>query len=144
MDFFVNWIIQNTIDHVVLADGFDHFSCFRAMGNSHSGIKHAQVVVNFGHRADSAAWISCMGFLFDGDSGGKPFYLADFRLGHLFDKLAGIRGKRFDIAPLSFRIDGVKCQRTFPDPDGPVQMVNFSRGIVTSTCLRLFCSAPST
>ena len=129
---------------MVFADGFDHFACFWIVGNADPGIKDAQIVVDFGHGADSAAGIAGMGFLFDGDGGRKAFDVTDFGLGHLLDKLAGIRGKRFDIAPLPFGIDGFKGQRGFAGAGGPVQMVIFSRGMVTSRFFRLFCSAPVT
>ena len=81
LDFAPFRIGQDPFDHMLFADRFDHFACFRTVGDANAGIEDAQVVVDFGHRADSAARIACMGFLFDGNGRGEPFDMATFGFG---------------------------------------------------------------
>ena len=52
-------------------------------------------------------------FLLDRNSRRQPFDRIDIRLSHLFEKLAGIGGERFDVSALSFRIDRIERQRRF-------------------------------
>jgi len=39
--------------------------------------------------------------------------MIDIRLFHLAEELAGVRGQRFDVAALTFRVNGVESQRRF-------------------------------
>ena len=48
--------------------------------------------------------------LVNGDRGGEPFDRVDVRLVHLPEELAGVGGKRFHVAALAFRENGVERQ----------------------------------
>src|SRR5690606_23894683 len=76
----------------------------------------AQVIVNFGDRADGRTRILPGGFLRDGNGRAQPFDGVDVRLGHLPKELPRVAGKAFDVAALSFGVERVECQRTLPRP----------------------------
>src|SRR5439155_25252234 len=57
--------------------------------------------------------------LLDGDRGREAFDGVDFGLLHLLEELSGVRGKRLDVAALSFGVDRVECQRRLPRPGQP-------------------------
>ena len=84
---------------------------FGAVGLAYARIQQAQIVEDFGDGADRRAGIVRGGLLFDRYRWRQAVDRFDFRLVHQFEKLAGVGGKRFDIAALSFRINGVKSQR---------------------------------
>src|SRR5690606_37284651 len=65
------------------------------------------------HGADGAARIAHRIDLVDGYGGQDALDALDLRLVHSVEELPGVRGKRFDIAPLAFRIERVEGKRTF-------------------------------
>src|SRR6266481_6902045 len=83
------------------------------MRNAHGCIDHAKVIVNFGDGADSGARRARGRFLLDGDRRRKPFDDVDFGALHLVEELPRVGGKRFDVAALSFGVDGVERERGF-------------------------------
>ena len=51
--------------------------------------------------------------MLDGDRRGKSFDHIDFRAFHLIEELTRVGRKRFDVAALAFRVDGVERERGF-------------------------------
>ena len=76
-----------------------------------AGVKQAQVVEDLGDGADRGAGIVRGRLLLDRYGRRQPLDGLDVRLFHQLEKLAGIRRKRFNVAALSLRVDGVERQR---------------------------------
>ena len=108
------------------------------------GEQDAEIIVDFGHRADGRARRVAGVALFDGNGRRQAVDVIDLRLLHLADELPGVRAETFDVAPLSLGIDRVHRERVFPAPLGPQNTVIWSRGILTSRSRRLCCAAPRT
>src|SRR5438445_13873139 len=70
--------------------------------------EHLHVIANLGHGADGGTGVFDRVALLDGDSGRDAFDAVHLRLVHAVEELAGIRGKRFDIAALAFGEEGVE------------------------------------
>ena len=71
--------------------------------------------------------------------------MLDVRLLHHLEELARIGREALDVAPLALGIDGVEGEATIcPSRDRPVITVRLSRGMSTSTPLRLCSRAPRT
>ena len=75
--------------------------------------EQAQVVVNFRGRGDRRTRIARGIFLADGDGRSDAGDFVDVGLLHALQKLAGVRGKRLDVAALPFGVDGVEGERGF-------------------------------
>ncbi|OPY13165.1 MAG: hypothetical protein A4E69_01775 [Syntrophus sp. PtaB.Bin138] len=84
-----------------------------AEGAADAGEEEAQVVIDLGHGADRGAGIPAGGLLFDGDGRGESLDGLHVRLFHLLQKLAGVGGQGFHVAPLSLGIDGVEGEGGF-------------------------------
>ena len=82
-----------------------------AVGHTGPGPEQAQVVVDLRHRAHGGAGVAAGGLLVDGDGRGQALNGVHIRLLHLAQELPCVGGKALHIAPLAFRIDGVKGQR---------------------------------
>jgi hypothetical protein len=74
--------------------------------------KHFHVIANLRHRADRRAGASDAVALFNGDGRRNALDAVHLRLVHPVQELAGVRGKRLDIAPLPLGEKGIKRQRT--------------------------------
>src|SRR5437667_12359798 len=83
------------------------------MGHPDRGVEHAQVIVDLGDGAYGGAGAARGGLLLNGD--GRRESLDGIHVGplHLIEKLAGVGGKRFNIAALALGINGVACSRRF-------------------------------
>ena len=79
-----------------------------AMPLPHPGIKHPQIVVDLGDRADRRPRIAPAGLLLDRDRRAQAIDPIDLRLGHLAQELASIAREAFDIAPLTLGVERVK------------------------------------
>ena len=80
---------------------------------SGAGKQYTQIIVDFRDRADGAARIAAGGFLLDGNGRCESADRIDLRLRHLAQKLPGIRGQGFHIAPLTFGVQRIKREGTF-------------------------------
>ena len=69
-----------------------------------TGIEQAKILVYLRGGADRRTGVAGVHLLFDCDCGGNAFYIVAFRLAHTSQKLAGVGGKAFDVAPLPFGI----------------------------------------
>ena len=83
----------------------------RAVRRADGAVEHAQVVVDFRDRAHGGARRARGGLLLDGNGRRKALDGVHVRPLHLVQKLPGIGGERFHVAPLAFGVDGVKRQR---------------------------------
>lgn len=99
--------LEDTVDDLVggLFDG--GLLAVRAVGLSESGEEDAEVVIDFGDGTDGGSGSGADGFLFDGDSGAEPMNALNFGSGHLSEKLSGVRGEAFDVASLTFGVEGI-------------------------------------
>ena len=83
------------------------------MRNTNPREEQAQVVVDFGDRADRRARIVGGAFLVDGNRRGEAFDIVHIRLLHLAEELAGVGRERLDVAALALGKDGVEGQGGF-------------------------------
>ena len=81
------------------------------MGNADARPQEAQVVVDFGDRADGRARVLARRLLLDGDGRRQAVDLVDVRLLHLLEELPGVGRERLDVAPLPFGVDRVEGER---------------------------------
>src|SRR5689334_9062400 len=97
-----------------------------AVGVADAREQKPQVVVDLGDGADRRARIVRRRLLLDGDGGRQAFDQVDVGLLHQLQELTRIRGQRLDIAPLSFGVERVECERALArtgksrDHDQPV------------------------
>jgi len=78
-----------------------------------SGKEHAEVIVNFGGGGEGGAGGTSGLALLDRESGGKTLDRIDGTGGQLRQVMAGVSGETFEVAALSFRVDGVEGERAF-------------------------------
>ena len=83
----------------------------RTMRHADVGEQQAEIVVDLGDGPHRRARVRSGGALLDGDGGRQAVDLIDVRFFDLLEKLAGVGGKRLDVAPLAFRVEGVERQR---------------------------------
>ena len=83
----------------------------RAARDSCARIEQAQVIVDFGDRADRRARIVRRRFLFDRDRGRKALDRVDVGLFHHRQELARVGRQRLHVAALALGIDGVEGER---------------------------------
>ena len=85
-------------------------SAIRAVGRTHTGKQHAQIIHHLGDGAHGRARIFAHRFLLNGDGRAQAENGVNFGLFHLPQKLPGVGGQAFHVAPLPFSIDGIKGQ----------------------------------
>ena len=105
---------ENLIDDLLRRLPKDRLTRCRIVRLADRGKQHAQIIVNLGRGRDRGARIGAGAALLDRDRGRKPFDEIDVRLFHLIEKLPGVGGKTFDIAPLPFGIERIEGERRFP------------------------------
>jgi hypothetical protein len=110
---------ENRIDHLLDRLGGDFIPTGEAIGVADAGKQQSKIVVNFRDGSDRRPGIMARALLLDRNRRGKALDGIDIRLPHLFEKLAGVGGQRFDIAALSLRIDRIEGQRGLPGPAQP-------------------------
>ncbi len=91
----------------------DGAPALRAMRHPDGGVEQPQIVVNFGDGADGRARAAAGGLLLDGDRRAQAVDAVHVGPLHLVEELAGVSGKRLDVAPLALGVDGVERQRRF-------------------------------
>ena len=89
----------------------EDLAAFGAVGGADVGIEQAEIIVYFRDGRDRGTRIGAGGALFDGDGRGKPLDVADFRLAHAVEELAGVGGEAFDVAALSLGVERVERER---------------------------------
>ncbi len=93
--------------------GFAHHltSAVAAERASDARVQQPHVVVDFRRRADGRAGVADAVLLPDGDGRRDAVDSIDVRLLHPLEKLARVRGQRFDVPALPFRVDRVEGER---------------------------------
>ena len=81
------------------------------MRSADVGVEQTEIVVDLRDGRDRGTRIGARGTLFDGDGRGKPLDVADFRLAHTVEELAGVGGETFDVAALSLGVERVERER---------------------------------
>src|ERR1700729_2545547 len=81
------------------------------MGNADGCVEQPEVVIDLRDGTDGRTGTTAGGFLFNGDRWAKPFDGINVRALDLVKKLAGVGGKSFDVAALSFGVDSIEGQR---------------------------------
>ena len=76
-------------------------------------------------------------FLPNRDGWSDAVDLVNVGLFHAFEELAGIGGKRFDVAALPFGVDGVEGERALAGAGNAVITVNWLCGMSSETFFRL-------
>ena len=107
-------ILHQLIRHFIHALPFDRFTAVRTVRCSDSGIQQTKIVIDFRYRSDRGTRIPVCRFLVNGDRRRQSLDGINIRFFHLPEELAGVRRQRLHVAPLSFRINGVKSQRRLP------------------------------
>ena len=97
-------------DNVVGAVAAHFLAAHRRVGMSHAGEEQTEIFVDFGARADGGTRVVRLDFLFYSDGRRQPFDVVALGLVHAPEKLAGVGRKAFDIATLTFGIEGVEGQ----------------------------------
>ena len=100
--------LQDGLHNLLAGLPSDGLAAVRTMRHANRRVHHAQVIVNFRDGADCGTRRARGGFLLDRDGRRKALDHIHFWTFHLIQKLARIRGKRFDVAPLPLCINGVK------------------------------------
>ena len=96
-----------------LVDGvaLNHAAAMETGDGAAAGKEQAEVVVDLGGRGDGGAWIAGLVFLFNGDRGGEAVHVVDVGLFDALEELPRVGGEGFDVAALTFGVDGVEGQR---------------------------------
>ena len=76
-------------------------------------VPSGRVVVDLRHGAHGRPGIAVGRLLVDGDGGGQALDVLHIRLFHLAQELSGVGGQGLHVAPLTFRIDGIKSEGRF-------------------------------
>ena len=103
-------VAQGGGDNVVGAVATHFFAAHRRVGMSHAGEEQTEIFVDLGARADGGTRVVRLDFLFDSDGRRQSFDVVALGLVHAPEKLAGVGRKAFDIATLTFGIEGVEGQ----------------------------------
>ena len=98
------------VDHLRHALRHQCYSVIRALGITDARKQQAQIIMYFGHSANGGAGIMGSRLLLYGNGGGQAFDQIHIGLLHQLQELTRIRGKRFDVAPLPFRVEGIECE----------------------------------
>jgi hypothetical protein len=81
-----------------------------------AGVQQAEVVVEFGDGPDRRAGVVGGVLLVDGDGRREPLDVLDLRLVHLAEKVARVRGQRFDVAALALGVHRLEGERGLARP----------------------------
>ena len=93
--------------------------------------------MNFRDRADCRTRALARRLLLDANRWRKTTDSLDLWLLKGSQELPGVARKTLDIPPLALRVEGIHGNELLPEPLGPLHTVILSRGISTSTLLRL-------
>ncbi len=99
---------QHRIDHLRHRLRRQRLVVLRAIRRAGAGEQQAQVIVDFGDRADGRPRVVRSRLLLDGNRRRQAFDQVDIRLLHQLQKLPGVGRQRFDVTPLALGIQGVE------------------------------------
>jgi hypothetical protein len=78
-----------------------------------AGEKYAEKIVDFGDGGHGGSRAGQRGALLDGDGGAEAVDAIDVGRRQLLEELAGVNGKRFDVAATAFGVNGVEGEGAF-------------------------------
>jgi hypothetical protein len=102
--------IQHRVHHLGHGLGRQLDAVVGAAGRAGAGEQQAQVVVDFGDRADGGARVVAGGLLLDGNGRRQALDQVHVRLFHELQELPRVGRQAFHIAPLAFGVEGVEGQ----------------------------------
>jgi hypothetical protein len=102
---------QHVIHHLRDALRGQHVVVVRTMWVTDARIEKTQIVVYLSNRADGRTRIVRGRFLLDSDRRREAFDQIHVRFFHELQELSSVRRQRFDVAPLSFGVQRVECER---------------------------------
>ena len=108
--------------------GADLLAAFRAELDAGARKKQAQVVVDFGDRADCRTRIVVRGLLIDRNRRGKPLDEIDVGLVHPPEEHPGVGAEGLDVSALPLGEDRVECQGRLARPGKPREYDHFVAG----------------
>lgn len=98
-------LVFSVLDHFLTGD--------IGVGFAGAGKKEAHKVIDLRDRTDSGAGVPAGGFLFDADDRAESVDLFYIRSLNASQKLAGVCGECFQIAALTFGVNGIEGKRRF-------------------------------
>ena len=107
-DAFPEVFAQEQTDDLLFRIAHHLFSANVGISLGCSSIKQAKEVINLGRRANRASWVLVGRLLFDADNGTKACNFINIRSFHVAKKVAGIGAEGFDVATLTFGINGIE------------------------------------
>ena len=105
--------LQNAVYDLVNGLLTDLLAAHGTMGNTHTGVEEAKIVVDLGDRAHGGAGVLGGGLLVNGDGRGQSLDEIHVGLVHLTQKHAGVGGQGLHESAVSLGVDGIKGQRGF-------------------------------
>ncbi len=100
--------LQDAVGDFVDGIFADFVAAADAVGVAGAGEEQAQIIVNFGGGGDGGARVARGIFLANGDGRGYAGDFVHVGLFNAIEELAGVGGKRFDVAALAFGVEGVE------------------------------------
>ena len=91
----------------------DNAAAVQAGDGAATGVEEAEIVVDFGSSGDGGAGVAGLIFLLDRDGGGEAIHVVDVGLFDALKELTGVGGEGFDVAALTFGVDGIEGERGF-------------------------------
>ena len=102
---------EHLIDHLAHGLRRERLTVVRTARLADAREQQAQVVVDFGDRADGRTRVVRRRLLFDRDRRRESFDVVDVGLFHHRQELPRVRGQRFDVAALAFRVQRIERER---------------------------------
>ena len=112
-NFLFVFIGEQVLNHLACGFRFKFFVVLGAVGRADAREQQAQVVIDFGNRADGRARVVRRSFLFYGDCRRQTGDVVDIGFVDAHKKLARIRRQRLNIASLTFGKYRIKSERRF-------------------------------
>ena len=103
--------LEQAVADALCGLGGEDLAAFGAVRGADVSVEQAEIVVDLRDGRDRGAGIRAGGTLFDGDGRGKPLDVADLRLAHAVEELAGVGGEAFDVAALALGVERVERER---------------------------------
>jgi hypothetical protein len=118
---------ENAIGDIFGRITADFGAALNTEGLAAAGEEQAEIIVNFGGGGDGGARVARGVFLTNGHGWSDAGNFVDIGLFHALEKLAGVRGKGFDVTTLALGVDSVEGERGFA---GAADARDYGEGVV--------------